>query len=142
MRPKYVIIATNERGVPLLHGLYYSAGKARTAFKKLQSGSAQGYTILYENGESSTLQYAGRRPLTIKMRFVGEYISTKRSPNKRSFFDTTEEEFSELVLSYDIPAELLKDIAWHEKAYFENIREMKWKAWKRAYLPRFFYKWI
>lgn len=80
--------------------------------------------------------------MVVKMQYLGEYIGTKRSPDKRSFFDTTEEEFSELAQTHDIPVQLLKDIALYEKAYIENRQGARWNAWKKAYLPRFLYKWI
>jgi hypothetical protein len=76
------------------------------------------------------------------VRLLGDHIWTQRDRWKKSFFDTTEEEYQELASSHSIPIEILKEIASYEKDYIENRGDTRWSAWKRSYLPRALYNWL
>jgi hypothetical protein len=141
MRPNYVVTATDKNGRIVLYGLYYNERKARRAFKKLESPSGGSYEIPQEEGFYEAIS-GSPLVLTVKIRYLGEPIGTKQDFFKKSFFNTSEEEFHELAQSYDIPVGLLKEIAGYEKDYIENRRNTRWNARKRAYLPVWLYKWI
>jgi len=141
VRPNYFVFATEE-GRPVIHGLYYNGGKANQAFEKLRVRNPDGsYTILYEDARSESI-YGVSGELSVKSGFLGDHIWTNHSPWKKSFFDTSEEEFQELANFHRIPIGILKEIAGYEKDYIENRGDTRWSAWKRAYLPRFLYNWV
>jgi hypothetical protein len=141
MRPNYVVTAA-EDGRLILYGLYYSQRKAKKAFAILQKPSIDGsYTILHEDGGwESTGGHTSR--LIVKLRFLGDHIWTTRAQWKKSFFDTTEEEFEELAIERDIPVILLKKIAAYELDFIEDRGDTRWSARKRLYLARRLYSWF
>lgn len=142
MRPNYVVTASDKDGRLVLYGLYYNGRKAQRAFKKLQTrASDDSYTISYEDGRHESV-FGVSGDLIVKIRYLGDHIWTDRLPWKKSFFDTTEEEFHQLATSHDIPVRILKEIAHYERDYIEDRGSCRWSARKRAYLPRFLYDWI
>jgi len=141
MRPNYVLTATNSDGRLILHGLYYNGSKAKRAFEHLQKPSEDGsYTILFEDGRFQSV--IGYSNLIVKLCFLGDHIWTSRNRWKKSFFDTTEEEYEEISSDHDIPVELLKEIASYELSFIEDKGETRWNARKRLYLPRKLYGWF
>jgi hypothetical protein len=140
MRPNLVVMASDKSGRTVLHGLYYSRTKAEAAFRRLQQSDADGaYRIELEDGrfESAVGHHDG---LAVTIRFLGDHIWTEKNRWKKSFFDTSEDEFRELANTFGIPAEILKEIAHYERDYIENRGSTRWNAWKRAYLPRWMYR--
>jgi hypothetical protein len=142
MRPSYYVFVTEGglQGRLVIHGLFYNGRKAERAFRKLRSNGPDGsYTMLLENGSEETTYWKSSE-LSVYAGYLGDHIPTKREPWKKSFFDTSEEEYQELASR--IPVKLLKEIASYEKDYIENRGDTRWSAWKRAYLPRALYNWI
>jgi hypothetical protein len=157
MRPNYVVTASEVDGRLLLYGLYYNQRKAKKAFETLEKPSIDGsYTIPLEDGRWETAIAPASRPIA-KLRFLGNHIWTTRNRWKKSFFDTTEQEFApmlgaratreqapneELAAERDIPVILLKKIANYELDFIEDRGDTRWNARKRLYLPRRFYSWF
>jgi hypothetical protein len=141
MRPNHVVTAADNNGRLALSGLYYSGRKARRAFERLRRPDADGwYTIMLEDGRHEGVQ--GEPNWIIKIRSLGDHIWTSRNRWKKSFFDTTEEEFEELSIERDIPVNLLKQIARCELDFIEDRGNTRSDARKRFYLPRTFYNWL
>jgi len=142
MRPNYVVTASEIDGRIILYGLYYNERKAKKAFNILQKRSLDGsYTIPLEDGRSESAVGISHH-LVVKLRFLGDHIWTTRARWKKSFFDTTADEFEELATERDIPVTLLREIANYELDFTEDRGNTRWSARKRLYLPRRLYNWF
>ena len=116
MYPKYVVWLQNDAGNVAAYELFFSGRKAKKSYKRALTKDRHGLHELF--GETDS--YTATSDVKVKIRYFGDYISTKKDMFRKSFLNLDYEEERELAEKYQLPPKIIRHISELEKAICEK----------------------